>query len=49
MGKEGERLKRVKRWKHAAKLVAKSSCEVNREFQHHSRLGVMISKRRRSV
>ncbi len=36
--KEAERIKRVKRWKHAAKLVSKSSAEVNKEFQPHSRL-----------
>lgn len=36
--KEAQRLKKIKRWKHAAKLVAKSSHEVNKEFQAHSRL-----------
>lgn len=36
--KEAERVKRIKRWKHAAKLVAKSSHEVNKEFQAHSRI-----------
>lgn len=36
--KEAERLKRIKRWKHAAKLVAKHSNEVNKEFQSHSRI-----------
>lgn len=36
--KEAERLKRIKRWKHAAKLVAKNSEEVNKEFQSHSRI-----------
>ena len=36
--KEAQRIKRIKRWKHAAKLVAKSSQAVNKEFQHHSRI-----------
>lgn len=36
--KEAERIKRIKRWKHAAKLVAKSSDEINKEFQPHSRI-----------
>lgn len=36
--KEAERIKRVKRWKQAAKLVAKSSDQVNKEFQRHSRI-----------
>lgn len=36
--KDAERIKRIKRWKHAAKLVAKSSDEVNKEFQPHSRI-----------
>lgn len=36
--KEAERVKKVKRWKHAAKLVSKSSVEINREFQKFSRL-----------
>lgn len=36
--KEAERIKRIKRWKHAAKLVAKNSEEVNKEFQSHSRM-----------
>lgn len=35
---EAERLKRMARWKHAAKLVAKSSDAVNKEFQKHSRI-----------
>lgn len=38
MEKEAQRIKRVKRWKHAAKLVAESSHEVNKEFQRHSRI-----------
>lgn len=36
--KESERIKRIRRWKHAAKLVAKSSRVVNKEFQRHSRI-----------
>lgn len=36
--KEVERAKKIKRWKHAAKLVSKSSHEVNLEFQPHSRI-----------
>ncbi len=36
--KEAERVKRIKRWKHAARLVAKSSHEINKEFQPHSRI-----------
>jgi len=36
--KETEQIKRIKRWKHAAKLVADSSDEVNKEFQPHSRI-----------
>jgi hypothetical protein len=36
--KESERLKKIKRWKRAAKLVAKSSDAVNKEFQKHSRI-----------
>jgi ATP-dependent Lon protease len=36
--KEAERLKRIKRWKQAAKLVADSSQKINKEFQKHSRL-----------
>lgn len=36
--KEAERIKRIKRWKHAAKLVSKSSEEVNKEFQTLSRI-----------
>lgn len=36
--KEAERIQRIKRWKHAAKLVAKSSHSVNKEFQKHSRI-----------
>ena len=35
---EAERLKRIKRWKNAAKLVAKSSHTVNKEFQKSSRI-----------
>lgn len=36
--KEAERVKRIKRWKHAAKLVAKSSDEINKKFQPYSRI-----------
>jgi archaellum component FlaC len=35
---EAERIKRIKRWKHATKLVAKSSRTINKEFQRHSRI-----------
>lgn len=36
--KEAQRLKKIKRWKQAAKLVAESSHEINKEFQPHSRM-----------
>lgn len=36
--KEMEHIKKVKRWKQAAKLVAKSSHQINKEFQPHSRI-----------
>jgi hypothetical protein len=36
--KEAQRLKKIKRWKRAAKLVAKNSLEVNREFQPHVKI-----------
>lgn len=36
--KEAERIRKIKRWKHAAKVVAKSSAEINKEFQKHSRI-----------
>jgi len=36
--KEAERIKRIRRWKHAARLVAKQSSEINKEFQKHSRI-----------
>jgi len=36
--KEAERAKRIKNWKRAAKLVAKSSHKVNKEFQSHARI-----------
>lgn len=36
--KEALRLQKIKRWKHAAKLVANSSRTVNKEFQSHSRI-----------
>jgi hypothetical protein len=35
---EAEKLKRIKRWKNAAKLVAKSSHTANKEFQKSSRI-----------
>ena len=35
--KEAIRIKRVKRWKQAAKAVAENSKSVNKEFQKHSR------------
>lgn len=36
--REAERRERIRRWKHAAALVAPTSREVNAEFQAHSRL-----------
>lgn len=36
--KESLRLKKIKRWKQAAKAVAKNSQSVNKEFQKFSRL-----------
>ena len=36
--KEAERRDRIRRWKRAASRVAKTSREVNAEFQSHSRL-----------
>lgn len=36
--KEAEHIKKIKRWKQAAKLVADSSAEVNKEFQVLSRI-----------
>jgi len=36
--KEAERIRKMKRWKQAAVLVAKSSRVVNKEFQPHSRI-----------
>lgn len=36
--KEAKRQQKIKRWKQAAKLVAKSSEEMNKEFQPHSRI-----------
>jgi len=38
--KEAERMKKMKRWKAATKLVAKSSHAVNKEFQPHSRIKI---------
>jgi len=35
---EAQHRKKVARWKQAAKLVAKSSHEINKEFQSHSRM-----------
>ena len=35
---EAKRFKRIKRWKRAARLVAKSSAQINKEFQSHSRI-----------
>lgn len=36
--KEAERRDRVQRWKRSAAVVARTSREVNAEFQRHSRL-----------
>ena len=36
--KEAQRMQRIKRWKHAAKLVSKNSHDVNQDFQLHSRI-----------
>ena len=36
--REAEHRERIRRWKHAAALVAPTSREVNAEFQAHSRL-----------
>jgi hypothetical protein len=36
--KEAERRERVRRWKRSAALVARTSRDVNVEFQPHSRL-----------
>jgi hypothetical protein len=33
---EAARLKRIKRWKQAARIVAKSSHAINKEFQLHA-------------
>lgn len=35
---ESARIKRIKRWKHAARLVSKNSAEVYKDFQPHSRM-----------
>jgi hypothetical protein len=35
---EANRIKRVQRWKNAARLVSKNSQAINKEFQAHSRL-----------
>ncbi|OGT55061.1 MAG: hypothetical protein A3F43_06335 [Gammaproteobacteria bacterium RIFCSPHIGHO2_12_FULL_42_10] len=34
--KEALRLHRIQRWKHAVKLISKTSHEVNEDFQLHS-------------
>lgn len=36
--KEAQRIKRINRWKKAAKLVAKNSHEINKDFQKLSRI-----------
>jgi len=36
--KEAAHIKKIKRWKQAAKLVAKNSRDINKEFQLHSRM-----------
>lgn len=36
--KEAAQLKKIKRWKHAVKLVEKTSAEINKDFQKHSRM-----------
>lgn len=36
--KDVERMKKIKRWKQAAKRVAENSNRVNKEFQAHSRM-----------
>jgi len=36
--KEAQTLKKIERWKQAAKLVSKSSQVINKEFQLHSRI-----------
>ncbi len=38
LDKEVQRTKRIKQWKHAAKLAAATSYEINKEFQPHSRI-----------
>lgn len=38
LDQEVQRSKRIKQWKNAAKLAAKSSSEINRDFQSHSRI-----------
>lgn len=35
---EAQRIQKINRWKRAARLVAKSSQEVNSDFQAHSRM-----------
>lgn len=36
--REATRIKKIKRWKRATKLAIKSSHDVNKEFQPHSRI-----------
>lgn len=36
--KEAARVKRVKKWQQAAKLVAKNSHKINKEFQPNARI-----------
>jgi hypothetical protein len=36
--KEAERREKIRRWKHAAALVSRTSREVNQAFQPHTRL-----------
>lgn len=38
LDKEAKRLKQLKRWENAAKLVVENSDEINKEFQKYSRL-----------
>jgi len=39
--KEAQRLKRIKRWKRAARLVLENSREINKEFQAFSRIKLL--------
>jgi hypothetical protein len=38
LDKESQRFKKIKRWKRAAKLAAKESLIVNKEFQKYTRI-----------